>query len=193
MKSLGDDGYSSSFKGQFLIAMPNLMDPHFYQTVVCICEHNVQGAVGIVVNRIHPFLTGKDIFDEISMKYNQTIASIPVFAGGPVHSGEIFILHKKPFGWQGCLMITQTLAMSNTMDILQELALGRGPKSYIISLGCAGWGPGQLDAEIKQNAWLTGKILEDVIFEVQIEDRWDATLKAMGIDPLLLSAAAGNA
>jgi putative transcriptional regulator len=183
----------SSLKGQFLIAMPNMTDPNFFQTVVCICEHTPQGAVGIVVNRPHPFLMEKDIFDELNIETIPDKTPVPVHTGGPVLSGEIFVLHGKPFGWKGCLMVTPSLAMSNTLDILQEIARDKGPKSYIISLGCAGWGPGQLDDEIRENVWLTSAVWEAIVFDINTENRWDAALKKMGIDPLLLSAAAGHA
>jgi len=183
----------SSLKGQFLIAMPNLTDPNFFQTVVCICEHTPQGAVGIVVNRPHPFLVEKDVFDELQIETLPKKLPRPIHSGGPVLTGEIFILHGRPFGWKGCLNVTKTLAMSNTMDILVEIAQDRGPRSYLMSLGCAGWGPGQLDAEIRENVWLTSAVWEEIVFNIVNEDRWSAALKKMGIDPLLLSAAAGHA
>jgi len=183
----------SSLKGQFIIAMPNLADPNFYQTVVCICEHTAQGAVGIVTNRIHPFLTGKDIFEGIQIECTVGLATRQIHSGGPVHHFEIFILHTEPFGWDGCLMVTPSLAMSNSRDIITEIAQGGGPDSYIISLGCAGWGPGQLDAEIKENVWLTSAVWESLIFDFQVEDQWNAAIKKLGIDPLLISATAGHA
>ena len=184
---------SSSLKGQFLIAMPHMKDSNFLQTVICLCEHTPQGAVGIVINRVHPQLTGKTVFDEVRMEYSPQSASVPIYIGGPVRMGEIFILHRKPFKWKGCLMVTSTLAMSNTLDILSEIAQGRGPASYLISLGCAGWGPGQLDAEIQDNVWLTSSIWEDVIFDVKTDQRWNAALKKLGVNPLLLSSVAGHA
>jgi putative transcriptional regulator len=119
--------------------------------------------------------------------------SIPIHIGGPVHIGEIFLLHGPPFDWEGCLMITTSLAMSNTRDILEEVAMGRGPKSFIIALGCAGWGPGQLESEIKQNAWLTSPVFEDIIFEIPIETRWEGALKKIGVEPALLLDTAGHA
>lgn len=183
----------ASFKGQFLMAMPLLMDQNFYQTVTCICEYTPAGALGIVINRVHPTLSGKNIFDELEMEYVSEAASIPIHIGGPVHIGEIFVLHGPPFDWEGCLMITPSLAMSNTRDILEKVATGHGPESYIIALGCAGWGPGQLESEIKQNAWLTSPIFEDIIFEMPVETRWEGALKKMGIDPALLLDTAGHA
>lgn len=183
----------NSLKGNFLLAMPALSDPNFYRTVTCISEHNSEGALGIVINRMTSYLTGRDIFDELNIEYLPGAESIPVYIGGPVHTGEIFILHSAPFTWMGCFMITRYLAMSNTIDILQAIALGSGPPSYIIALGCAGWGPGQLESEIKDNSWLTCSVSEDIIFKLPAEMRWEETVKKMGIDPAHLSSTAGHA
>jgi putative transcriptional regulator len=112
---------------------------------------------------------------------------------GPVHTNELFVLHGPPFEWEGCHMITPSLAMSNTRDILEAIGMGEGPDSFFISLGCAGWGPGQLDMEIKENAWLNCSIAEEIIFDTPIESRWDATVRKMGVDPTSLSEIAGHA
>jgi putative transcriptional regulator len=181
------------FKGQFLMAMPGLADPNFSQTVTCISEHTPEGAVGIVVNRIHSLLSGDDIFKELKLDHSPDAAAIPIHIGGPVNLGEIFILHGPPFGWRGSLEITPSLAMSNTMDILEAIAINKGPKAFIISIGCAGWGPGQLEAEIRENVWLTGPVYEDVIFENPISSRWEAAVRKLGIRPELLSDQAGHA
>lgn len=181
------------FKGQFLIAMPNLADPNFSQTVTCICEHTPEGAVGIVVNRVYSPLTGKDIFEELKIESLSDADSIPVHIGGPVHSNEVFVLHGPPFEWQGCRKITPFLAMSNTKDVLEALSMERGPKPFLIALGCAGWGPGQLEAEIKANAWLTSPVFEEIIFRLPVENRWEEAVKKVGIDPMALSDTAGHA
>ena len=175
------------------MAMPGLADPNFHLTVTCICEHNENGAMGIIVNRIYDMLSGKDIFEELNIEYAPGADSIPIHIGGPVHLSEIFVLHGPPFDWEATLMITKSLAMSNTRDVLESVAMGRGPRSYIITLGCAGWGPGQLESEIKENAWLTHPIFEENIFDLPVEIRWEEAVKKMGIDPTLLSDAAGHA
>ena len=185
--------HPESLKGQFLMAMPGLADPNFVQTVTCICEHTPSGAVGVVVNRVHPFLSGKEVFDELKMEYISEAASLPIYIGGPVHVGEIFVLHGPPFDWQGTMMITPSMAMSNTRDILSAIVLGNGPESFMIALGCAGWGLGQLEAEIKQNVWLTCPISDKIVFDIPVESRWNETMKMMGIDPILLSDTAGHA
>jgi len=182
-----------SFKGQFLMAMPLLVDQNFYQTVTCICEYTPAGAVGIVINRVHPSLSGEDIFNELEIESIYGAESIPIHIGGPVHIGEIFVLHGSPFGWEGCFMITSNLAMSNTRDILEAVAMGRGPKSFIVALGCAGWGPGQLESEIKENAWLTSPVFEEILFDMPIEERWEEAIKKMGVDPAMLLNTSGHA
>ena len=127
------------------------------------------------------------------MDYVPGPASIPIHIGGPVHIGEIFMIHGPPFDWESCLMVTPTIAMSNTRDIVESVAMGRGPESYIFSLGCAGWGPGQLEAEIRDNAWLTIPAVDEIVFNWPIESRWEEAVRRMGIDPALLSDTAGNA
>jgi putative transcriptional regulator len=188
-----ENQYPSLMKAHFLIAMPGLIDPNFNQTVTCICEHTADGALGIIVNRAHPALSAKEIFSELQLQYVEETANIPIYMGGPIHFDEIFILHGPPFNWNGCLQITSTLALSNTRDILTSISCGKGPEKIIIALGCAGWGPGQLESEIIQNAWLTGPVSDDIIFEVPENERWNAAVKKMGIDPVLLSHTAGHA
>ena len=188
-----ETGYAGTLKGQFLLSMPSLIDPNFHQTVTCMCEHNSEGAMGLVVNRVHDVLTAKDIFDELKIEYTTGMDSVPIYIGGPVHITELFVLHGPPFDWKACLRITPNLAMSNTRDIIESIALGKGPESYIITIGCAGWGPGQLEAEIKDNAWLTYPIFEENIFKMPVEARWEEAVKKMGINPTLLSDTAGHA
>lgn len=180
-------------KQQFLMAMPGLKDPNFSQTVNCICEHSSMGAFGIVVNRLHPFLTAKAIFDEFNLRYREPLGSIPVFWGGPVHEQEVFILHGPPLQWEGSVRVSETLSMSNTFDVLHAIAMEQGPMAFLIILGCAGWGPGQLEAEIKANAWMTGPVNESIIFETPVEKRWEEAMKGIGIDPSLLADTAGHA
>ena len=180
-------------KGQFLIAMPGLMDPNFNQTVTCICEHTEEGAIGIVLNRVHVSIFGEDIFKELKLEIAPDAKSIPIHMGGPVNINEIFVLHGSPFDWEGCFQVNPSVAMSNTIDILTALSKGEGPQSFIISLGCAGWGPGQLEDEIKQNVWLTSAVIEEVIFDTPVDLRWQTAVEKLGIDPTLLSDTAGHA
>jgi putative transcriptional regulator len=183
----------ATFQGQFLIAMPNLLDPNFAQTVTCLSAHNDQGAMGVIINRIHEKIRTQDILAELKLACRPEIAVQPLFVGGPVHTDEIFILHGPPLQWQGSFPISPTLALSNSIDLLAAIGEGRGPRAFIISLGCAGWGPGQLEAEIRQNAWLTSALAEDILFEMEVSARWEAAVKRLGIEPALLSATAGHA
>ena len=178
----------NSLKGHFLVAMPEMADFNFSHTVTCLSEHTQSGALGIVVNRILPEVSGKTIFEELNLESMPGSDAIPIHIGGPVHTNEIFILHGPPFGWESCLEITKTLAMSNTMDIITAIAAGEGPEDYIISLGCAGWEPGQLESELTQNAWLTCPAADEVIFSEPVESRWEKTVRMMGINPALLSS-----
>ncbi|MEW5909891.1 MAG: YqgE/AlgH family protein, partial [Thermodesulfobacteriota bacterium] len=174
---------SDFFKKSFLIAMPGLMDPNFSQTVTCICEHTSMGAFGLVINRTHSFISVKDLFTELKIEYQSGTGTSPVHIGGPVHTEEVFILHGPPLHWEGSILLSQTLAMSNTRDVLTAIAAGSGPASFLIALGCAGWGPGQLEAEIKSNVWLTGPLNEKIIFNTPVEFRWEESVKLIGIDP----------
>lgn len=182
-----------SFKGQFLIAMPSMLDFNFSQTVTCISEYTENGALGVIINRVIPTLTAESIFKELKIEYTETAGSQPIHIGGPVHENEIFILHGEPFSWEGCLKITPTLAMSNTMDIVEAIARDQGPQNCLIAIGCAGWGPEQLESEISQNAWLTCPVDDRIVFECDVDERWQAAVKSLGIDPMLLSETPGHA
>ncbi|BBO80127.1 UPF0301 protein [Desulfosarcina ovata subsp. sediminis] len=187
------DQGGQSLKGQFLMAMPGLNDPNFYQSVTCLSEHNARGAMGIVINRIHPEINAKMIFDELQINCVAGSERIPVHIGGPVHMNEIFVLHAAPFGWEGGMMITEEVGLSNSRDILEAIAAGYPPQEYIIALGCAGWGPGQLEGEIRSNSWITGPYSATIAFQTGIERRWEEAMKGIGIDPALLSDTAGHA
>lgn len=182
-----------SLKGQFLMAMPGLADPNFYQSVTCLSEHNPKGAMGIVITRVHPELNAKMIFDELQIPAGTNAQRIPIYIGGPVHMNELFVLHGAPFNWDGSMMVTGELALSNSKDVLEAIAVDSGPQEFIISLGCAGWGPGQLESEMRGNAWINGPYSKDVTFHMDVTQRWEAAMKMIGIDPALLSDTPGHA
>ena len=173
--------------------MPGLNDPNFFQSVTCLSEHNQKGAMGIVITRVHQEINAKMIFDELEIPTLPQAKEIPIHIGGPVHMNELFVLHTAPFTWEGSMMITGSLALSNSRDILQAIADGSGPRSFIIALGCAGWGPGQLESEIRSNAWINGPYSEEIAFQMEVERRWEAAMQRIGIDPALLSDTAGHA
>jgi len=184
---------TTSLKGSFLMAMPGLIDPNFHQSVTCISEHNQDGAVGIIVNNIHPILSAKIIFQEFNIDCTESAEKIPVHMGGPVHTNKIFVLHGPPFKLTQTLMINNELAMSNSMEIIKNIAAGDGPESFIISLGCAGWGAGQLENELMSNFWLTSPYFKNILFDISIEDRWKKAMNNIGVDPAMLSNIAGHA
>lgn len=175
------------------MAMPSLADPNFHHTVTCISEHTPEGAVGIVINRAHTDLTAKLIFDELGIECTPETAVIPIHVGGPVHVNELFVLHSQPFDLDGYFLINADLALSNSKAMLEAIASGKGPKSCLIALGCAGWGPGQLEWELMQNAWLTLPCSHDIIFDMPMEERWETAIRRLGIDPDMMTETAGNA
>ena len=186
-------GYQGSLKGRFLIAMPFLADPNFHKTVTYICAHDALGALGIIINRQDTALKSGDIFSELNLRTSPDSQNIPIHIGGPVHMNELFILHGPPFHWEGCHQISESIAMSNTKDIITAIADGNGPTNFIISLGCAGWGGGQLEYELKENTWMTSDLIEDAVFSWPVDDRWGRVLRENGIDPMVISKTAGNA
>jgi putative transcriptional regulator len=138
-------------------------------------------------------MRAKNVFDQLSIRYTRNAEDIPIYIGGPVHPGELFVLHGPPLTWEATLQVTASLGLTNTSDILDAIAVEQGPESFLISLGCAGWGPGQLEDEIKENAWLTHPVFEDTIFRLPFHERWAAALRKMGVDPMGLSDIAGHA
>ena len=182
-----------NMKGRFLMAMPGLPDPNFAQTLTCMGEHNESGALGFIVNKVHPLLTGRELFDDLSIECNQSVDKLDILLGGPVQPSGVFVLHGAPFEWNESLKVTDWLALSNSRDILEAIALGKGPKAFMVMLGCAGWGPGQLESEIRDNTWLTCPFSESIVFELPSASRWKAAMKSIGVDPALLSGTAGNA
>jgi putative transcriptional regulator len=175
------------------MAMPGLADPNFFQSVTCLSEHNPKGAMGIVINRIHPEVHGKMIFNELQIPADDGMGAIPIYIGGPVHVNELFVLHGAPFNWEGTMMVTHDLALSNSRDIFEAIAQRHGPQDFIISLGCAGWGPGQLEGELRSNAWINGAFSHEIAFKLDVTQRWESAMKMIGIDPALLSDTPGHA
>jgi putative transcriptional regulator len=189
---MAPDNYTS-LKGHFLMAMPSLADPNFKHSVTCISEHTTEGAVGTVINRVHEHLDSDAIFKELGIEAVGKAGRTPLHIGGPVHTNKVFVLHGPPLNWEESLKVDDDLAFSNSREILEAIAKGRGPDHFIISLGCAGWGPGQLEWELAQNAWLTLPKDYDILFRLPVEERWQGAMHKLGVDPDLISETAGNA
>jgi putative transcriptional regulator len=184
---------SINLTNHFLIAMPNMVDPFFARTLTYLCEHNDQGALGLVVNR--PIdLTLQALFERLSLGLKQRdLAGAPVYYGGPVQTDRGFVLHAPPGDWQSTLRVREEIALTTSKDILEAVGRGEGPQRMMVTLGYAGWSPGQLEHEISQNAWLTVEARDAIIFDVPAEERLPAAMELLGLDFARLSDEAGHA
>jgi len=181
---------------QFLIAMPGMVDENFAGSVVYLCEHNDKGALGLVINK--PIdITLKNLFEKVELPLErEEIAAQPVFFGGPVQTERGFVLHEgepDTAPYNSTLEIPGGLAMTTSKDVLEAMAEGAGPKRVLVTLGCSGWSPGQLEDEIGRNGWLNVAADPSVIFDTPAEQRYDRALGLLGIDPRMLSQEAGHA
>jgi len=184
---------TESLTGQFLIAMPSMTDPNFEQTVSFICQHDENGALGIVINRTMNLTMG-DVLGQMEISANECKrAGQAVHYGGPVQSERGFILHDQPEAWESTLAIGEHIGLTTSRDILESMARNEGPEHALIALGYAGWGSGQLEQEITQNAWLSGPADIDLMFTTPVEQRWSRAAGLLGIDLTLLSREAGHA
>jgi putative transcriptional regulator len=184
---------ASYLNNQFLIAMPNLADPNFFHTVTYLCQHTEEGALGIVINR-PTAMTLADIFEQIGIESElEEVKNTPVFAGGPVQQERGFVIHSPcEEHWDSSISTADNITLTSSKDILQAIANGRGPKEYLIALGYAGWGKGQLEKEIVENSWLNTPSGEAILFRTPIEQRWNAAASQLGIDINRLTTAAGH-
>lgn len=176
----------------FLIAMPTLADPNFYRTVTYICMHNEDGAMGIVINRPMNVELG-DVLEHMKIGLDDHKARhIPVFEGGPVQRERGFVIHQPVGKWDAMLTIDDNLGITTSRDILGAIAKGEGPQDVFVALGYAGWGAGQLEREMADNAWLSTPANTDIIFHIPPNRRWQAAANQLGIDLRLLSSHAGH-
>ena len=178
---------------QFLIAMPGLEDPNFFHSVTYICEHNEQGALGLVINRPLDMHLG-EILQHIQLQHSEPEArQMQVRLGGPVQQDRGFVLHEPLGDWEATLKVTDRIGITSSIDILQAIAKNEGPERSLITLGYAGWGAGQLEQEMAENAWLSGPADPDILFNRPDEERWKAAAASLGVDLDLLSGEAGHA
>jgi putative transcriptional regulator len=184
---------SLSLAGQVLIAMPALDDQNFHRSVIFVCAHTGEGAMGIVVNRPLAKPTFQDLLQQLSVDPTPPARTIRLLAGGPVDNARGFVLHTADWTSESSLKVGETLALTASLDVLKAIAEGGGPRDGILALGYAGWGPGQLDRELQANSWLTAPVDMSILFDAEHETKWRRALATLKIDPLLLSAAAGHA
>lgn len=182
-----------SLSGQLLIAMPNLLDPSFAGSVVYLCEHSNKGAMGLVINRPTD-LDIQNLLKKIDVTVPEKFSTpFPVMMGGPVAADRGFVLHTEPLHWSSSVKVNDELSLTTSRDILEAVARGDAPDKWLITLGYAGWGEGQLEQELAQNAWLTVPANHTILFDTPLEERFAGAYAMLGIDPALMSGAAGHA
>ena len=179
--------------GQLLVAMPSMQDPRFARSVICLCAHSSDGAMGIVLNKPLDSLTFDDLLKQLDLDPIPPQRRIRLMAGGPVENGRGFVLHTTDWATEGSLAVQPGLALTASVDILKAIAGGGGPREGVLALGYAGWGPGQLESEIQQNAWLSVPADERLLFGAAPDTLWREALAKLHIDPALLSGVAGRA
>lgn len=180
-------------KNHLLIAMPSLADPNFSRTVTFICEHSEAGAMGIVINRPTDIKVD-EVFEQMSIEAARPEAgAAAVFLGGPVEEQRGFVLHTGHHEWDSSLPVNDEVSVTTSRDILEAMARGEGPAHTLIALGYAGWGAGQLEQEMLDNAWLTGPADSHILFDLPAEQRWEAAARLLGVDMNTLSSESGHA
>ena len=184
---------SGYLQGQLLLAMPSIGDPRFERTVIYMCAHNASGAMGIVVNKLLDTISFPDMLEQLNIPATPEHSQIRVHYGGPVETNRGFVLHSTDFMREGTALVGEGFALTGTLDVLRAMALGQGPKQALLALGCAGWAPGQLDAEIQANGWLNVPAEPDLIFNSTEAEMWNKGMSRLGIDIAALSGTAGHA
>ena len=197
-----EGGFASSsastlnLANHFLIAMPSMADPIFGGAVVYICEHNDKGVLGVVINKPTD-MTMEILFERIDLTITDglhgDVVNEPIMFGGPVQDDRGFVLHTPGARYSSSLTVTDEVAFTTSIDVLESVANGKGPQRLLVSIGYAGWSPGQLEDEIGRNGWLTVGSDPHVLFDLPIEERYNAAIKLLGIDPLMLASEAGHA
>jgi len=202
MTGIGDNSSKHGYlDGQLLIAMPVMGDPRFERSVIYLCAHSAEGAMGIMVNRPAGSIDFPELLVQLKIitkpeqiKLSEHAETLQVLQGGPVDTGRGFVLHSSDFYIENAtLLIDDKICLTATIDILKAIAKGAGPKHAVLALGYAGWRPGQLEAEIQDNGWLHCDADPDLVFGDDVEDKYSRALRKIGIDPGMLSNEAGHA
>ena len=179
-------------EGKMLIAMPGMGDPRFEKSLVFLCAHSDDGALGLIVNKPTPELKFTSLLEQLNLNVGTPERDIRVHFGGPVENGRGFVLHTGDYlSSDATLQVSDTFGMTATIDVLEEIANGTGPDEALLALGYSGWGPGQLEEEIMANGWLTCDAEPELVFGAEDTQKWTAALDSLGVDPLMLSGTAG--
>ena len=183
-----------SLTGQLLVAMPQMQDQRFARSVVYICAHSGEaGAMGLVINKLMGSLTMGELFAQLDIPPSDTAATRPVHFGGPVEAGRGFVLHTADYNEDATLVVNDNIALTATLDVLRAIGQDRGPRRSLFALGYAGWAPGQLDAEIQANGWLSVPADDAIIFDPDHDQKWQRAMAKLGVDLTMLSSEAGHA
>src|ERR1700722_3637029 len=189
-RTINDSGYLTN---QLLIAMPAMGDPNFAQTVVLICDHNSESALGLILNKPLPMRMG-EIFEQLEIELAiGPLRERPVLRGGPMQTDRGFVVHRAGGEWDSTLKVSDRIHVTTSRDILAAMARGEGPAQAIVALGYAGWGGGQLEDEIRANAWLSAPVDPDLIFDLPFESRWQAAGRLLGVELSRISPISGHA
>ncbi len=184
------DGYLDN---QLLVAMPGMLDPNFSRSVTLLCQHSEEGAIGITINRESAFTLG-EIFDQLELDCADTaLRDQPVLEGGPVHPDRGFVVHTVRDGFESSLRVSDELMVTTSRDVLAAIAAGEGPEQYLVALGYAGWGDGQLEDEMRQNAWLSVPTDRGIVFDAPLDERWNRAVSNLGVDISNLHDVGGRA
>lgn len=185
-----EEGYLT---GQLLIAMPSMFDLQFAHTVIYICIHSPEGAMGLVLNRPVKEFSFPQLMQLLEVETSEVAREIQIYLGGPVESGRGFVLHSSEYAQSDTIVIDGNVCLTSTTDILRDIADNHGPKRSLIALGYTGWGPGQLDHELVKNSWLQAPADDALIFDINIQNKWKHSITKLGIDANSLSSEAGHA
>lgn len=185
---------SVDLSGHFLMAMPGLVGDDFAGSVIYVCEHSERGALGLVINRPIDLTLG-NLLEKVEMPVDEGSgpASMPVYFGGPVQTDRGFVLHRPAGEYSSSIHLADSMALTTSRDVLQAVAKGAGPENFLVTLGYAGWGAGQLEHELAQNAWLSVPAEQSIIFQTPAAGRYPAAMRLLGVDPAMLTGSAGHA
>lgn len=178
--------------GQLLLAMPGIGDPRFERSVIAICQHDEDGALGIGIGRIMPRMGLHALLDQFGIEA-RAVPDVPIHSGGPVEPQRGFVLHSLDWGGQDSLQVGNKWGLTATIDVLRVIGTDKGPSRWLVALGYAGWGPGQLDGELLRHGWQIGEGNDEILFDTPVDERWTTAFAAQGIDPRLLATDSGHA
>lgn len=173
--------------------MPGMEDPNFMRGVTLLCQHNEEGALGITVNRESEYVL-EDVLEQLGLECDdERIAGLPVYVGGPVHPERGFVLHSDDRSWEATVDVGEGICVTTSRDVLEAIAHGEGPRKFLVALGYAGWESGQLEDEMRDNAWLNVMATAEIIFDLPVDQRWEGAVARLGIDVANLQPAGGHA